>query len=387
MQNTHRIDFNRPQFAGRELEYITCALQSGHISGDGQFTAKCSALLEEELGAAKVLLTTSCTHALEMSAILLDIREGDEVIVPSFTFVSTANAFALRGAKLVFADVRKDTLNIDEDQISKLITTKTKAIVPVHYAGIGCEMEVLSTLAEKNQVAIVEDNAHGLFAKYKGKQLGTFGAMSTLSFHETKNFQCGEGGALVINDPSFIERAEIIREKGTNRKKFFRGQIDKYSWVDIGSSFLPSDILAAFLFAQLEARLTIQAHRKKVWKSYYEGLKDWAQCTGAILPHVPSDRESSHHIFHILLRNLEERQAFIAHMNERNIGPVHHYVPLHNSEMGMTYGYKTGSLPVTEDISDRLVRLPLHNGLSIEDVERVINSACSFNSPKSVVKI
>src|SRR5512134_1637233 len=270
-----RVDFNRPVIVGRELEYIAQAIQSGHISGDGPFTKKVHALLEQELGVPKALLTTSCTHALEMAAILLDIQPGDEVIIPDFTFVSTVNAFVLRGARPIFLDIRPDTLNLDESKLEAAVTPRTKAIVPVHYAGVACEMGEILAIASQHSISIVEDNAHGLFGKYKGKYLGTFGSLASQSFHETKNFTSGEGGALLINDPKLAERAEIIREKGTNRSRFFRGQVDKYTWVDIGSSYLPSDILAAFLFAQFEQCEKIQYHRKQVWGIYDAGLKDW----------------------------------------------------------------------------------------------------------------
>jgi dTDP-4-amino-4,6-dideoxygalactose transaminase len=299
------VDFNRPITVGNELEYIAEAIQNGHISGDGPFTQKCHALLERELGVKKALLTTSCTHALEMMAILLDIQPGDEVIVPDFTFVSTVNAFVLRGAIPVFADIRNDTLNIDENRLESLITHKTKAIVPVHYAGVGCEMDSILEIANRHNLSIVEDNAHGLFGKYKGRFLGTFGVMASQSFHETKNFTSGEGGAILINDDRYVERAEIIREKGTNRSRFFRGQIDKYTWVDIGSSYLPSDILAAFLFGQLEQRSKIQTHRKVIWDTYNMGLKDWARKNGIVQPTIPIYVEQAYHMYYLLMPNLE----------------------------------------------------------------------------------
>src|SRR5512141_2173463 len=277
------VDFNQPLPVGRELEYIAEALQSGHISGDGPFTKKCHAFLEEALGVPKALLTTSCTHALDMSAILLGIQPGDEVLIPDFTFVSTVNAFVLRGAKPVFLDVRADTLNLDECRVEAAITARTRAIVPVHYAGVGCEMEPIMELANQHKIAVVEDNAHGLFGKYKGKYLGTFGMLAAQSFHETKNFSSGEGGALLINDQELVERAELVREHGTNRSRFFRGQVDKYTWGAIGSSYLPSDILAAYLFAQLEQRERIQSHRENLWKTYETGLKSWAAEKGVQL--------------------------------------------------------------------------------------------------------
>jgi dTDP-4-amino-4,6-dideoxygalactose transaminase len=309
-----------------------------------------------------------------MCAILLDTRECDEVIVPSFTFVSTANAFVSRGAKPVFADIRSDTLNIDETQIEKLITPRTKAIIPVHYAGVGCEMDDLQTIAERHGLSIIEDNAHGLFGNYKGRPLGAFGALATQSFHETKNFTCGEGGALLINDSRYLERAEIIREKGTNRGRFFRGQIDKYTWVDIGSSFLPSDILAAFLLAQFESREEIQSKRMKIWTHYYEGLKDWAEDKGVRLPVVPPHCDQAYHMFYMILPSLEIRTNLISRLKERGVLSVFHYTPLHLSDMGRLFGGKEGDCPVTEFVSDRLLRLPFFNSLTELDQDRVIEA-------------
>jgi len=372
------IPFNRPVVVGDELSYVTQAIFSGHAAGDGSFTKRCNKLLEEALGVPKVLLTTSCTHALEMSALLLDIHPGDEVIVPSFTFVTTANSYVLRGAKPVFVDIRPDTLNMDEAQLEGLITERTRAILPVHYAGVGCEMDVIGALAARRQVPIVEDNAHGLFGKYRGKFLGTFGALATQSFHETKNFTCGEGGALLINDPRYIERAEIIREKGTNRSRFFRGQVDKYTWVDIGSSYLPSDILAAFLYAQLEARQAIQAKRRSIWETYYEHLQQWAEHNAVQLPTVPAHCEQPYHLFYLVLPSLDDRQALIGHLKERGIQSVFHYLPLHLSDMGRQYGGKEGDCPVTERVSDCLLRLPFYNDLSEEDQMRVIEAVVEF---------
>ena len=288
-KNQYDIPFNKAWISGDEYRYMAQAVDQGHISGDGPFTRQCSHLLEEWLGAARVLLTTNCTHALEMSALLLDLKPDDEVIIPSFTFVSTVNAFALRSAKPVFADIRPDTLNLDEMQIERLITSRTRAIVPVHYAGIGCEMETILEIAARHHLKVVEDNAHGLLGRYKGKLLGTFGSIATQSFHETKNFTCGEGGALVINDPGLIEPAEILREKGTNRSRFFRGQVDKYTWVGLGSSYLPSDVLSAFLLAQLESHERIQARRKVIWDTYSAELSGWADASGVRLPVVPPD--------------------------------------------------------------------------------------------------
>ncbi len=373
------IKFNDPAPVGRELEYVTEALQSGHISGDGPFTKKCHALLEQALHVPKVLLTTSCTHALDMSAILLNIHAGDEVIIPDFTFVSTVNAFVLRGAKPVFVDIRPDTLNLDENSIEAAITPRTKAIVPVHYAGVGCEMDIILEIASRHGLVVVEDNAHGLFGKYKGKYLGTFGALASQSFHETKNFSSGEGGALIINDASLAERAEIVREKGTNRSRFFRGQVDKYTWVDIGSSYLPSDILAAFLYAQLEQREKIQSHRKDLWETYQAGLQAWAAAHEVQLPVVPADREQSYHMFYMLLPNLDVRQKLIAHLRECGISAVFHYLPLHLSDMGRSFGGQEGDCPVTERISDQLLRLPFHNSLSGSEQEQVMEAILDFS--------
>jgi dTDP-4-amino-4,6-dideoxygalactose transaminase len=373
------IDFNRPSFVGKEFDYITQAMEMLHISGDGYFTKRCQASLEQDLGVAKALLTTSCTHALEMTAFLLDLQPGDEVIVPSFTFVSTVNAFVIRGARPVFIDIRPDTLNLDEALLADKVSPKTKGIVPVHYAGVGCEMDAIMAIARRFDLAVVEDNAHGLFGRYKGQYLGTFGNMATQSFHETKNITCGEGGALLINDPAIIERAEIIREKGTNRSRFFRGQVDKYTWVDLGSSYLPSDILAAFLYAQLEARELIQARRQRIWEYYYVHLTEWAQSHNVRLPFVPEYCEQSYHMFYLLMPDLETRQAMIAHLKADGIQAVFHYLPLHSSEMGIQFGGKSGDCPVTEDISDRLLRLPFYNTLTEADQERVTASLCSFN--------
>jgi dTDP-4-amino-4,6-dideoxygalactose transaminase len=313
-----------------------------------------------------------------MAALLLDIQPGDEVIIPSFTFVSTVNAFVLRGAHPVFIDIRPDTLNLDESQLEDLITPRTRAIVPVHYAGVGCEMDTIGAIAAKHNIPIVEDNAHGLFGKYKGKHLGTFGAFATQSFHETKNVTCGEGGALIINEPDYIERAEIIREKGTNRSRFFRGQVDKYTWVDVGSSYLPSDILAAFLYAQLEAREEIQLNRRKIWEYYYLHLMTWAEENGVRLPVVPDYCEQSYHMFYLILPSLEYRQALIEHLKSRGILSVFHYLPLHLSDMGRHFGGMEGDCPVTEVVGDRLLRLPFYNDFSEPDQARVVEAIKEF---------
>ena len=377
------IAFNVPPLVGQELVYINQAIQNTRISGDGPFTKRCHQLLEESLGVPKVLLTTSCTHALEMAALLLNIQPGDEVIVPSFTFVSTVNAFVLRGARPIFADIRPDTLNMDETRLAALITPRTRAIVPVHYAGVGCEMETIGAIAAAHQIAVVEDNAHGLFGKYKGRYLGTFGTFATQSFHETKNFSCGEGGALLINDQRYIEQAEIIREKGTNRSRFFRGQVDKYTWVDVGSSYLPSDLLAAYLYAQLEARASIQSKRSTIWHYYDQHLQGWAEENGVGLPQIPVDCEQSYHMYYLLLPNLEARTAFIEHMKACAIQSVFHYLPLHTSQMGAHFGGQAGDCPVTESISDRLVRLPFHNELTSADLARVVEAIYAFATDKA----
>lgn len=372
------VDFNRPIPVGRELEYIAEALQSGHISGDGPFTQKCRLFLREALGVPEVLLTTSCTHALDMGALLLNIQPGDEVIIPDFTFVSTVNAFVLRGAKPVFVDVRPDTLNLDESKLAAAVTPRTKVIVPVHYAGVGCEMDSIMEIANGKGIPVMEDNAHGLFGRYRGRYLGTFGALAAQSFHETKNFSSGEGGALVINDATLTERAEIIREKGTNRSRFFRGQIDKYTWVDVGSSYLPSDILAAYLFGQLEQREKIQNHRRNAWNLYADGLGDWADRRGVRLPLIPSHCEQPYHMFYMLMPNLDLRQRLIQHLRERGIHAVFHYLPLHLSDMGRRFGGKAGDFPVTERVSDQLIRLPFHNVLTGAEQEEVIEAVREF---------
>jgi dTDP-4-amino-4,6-dideoxygalactose transaminase len=374
----YHIHFNQACFGGRELAYIADAIGNRHIAGNGTFTKKCQELLKKELGVPKVLLTTSCTHALEMAALLLDMRPGDEVIVPSFTFVSTVNAFVLRGAMPVFCDVRPDTLNLDEAKLEALITLRTKAIVPVHYAGVGCEMDAIMEIARQHGVAVVEDNAHGLFGKYKGRWLGTFGRLATQSFHETKNITCGEGGALLVNDERLIERAEIIREKGTNRSQFFRGQVDKYTWVDIGSSYVMADILAAFLFGQLEQCSTIQGRRRAIWEHYDAGLRGWCATQGVRQPVVPSHCEQPYHMYYLLLPSLEKRQALITHLRERGIQSVFHYLPLHLSAMGRQFGGQTGLCPVTENVSDRLLRLPFYNTLDDASQARVIEGVIGF---------
>lgn len=378
------ILFNRPCFEGNEQAYIAQAIANGHISGDGAFSKKCHAFLEHELGVARALLTTSCTHALEMAAHLLDIQPGDEVIVPSFTFVSTVNAFVLRGARPVFIDIRPDTLNLDEAQLERLITPRTRAIVPVHYAGVGCEMDAIMEIARRHSIPVVEDNAHGLFGKYRGKYLGAFGALATQSFHETKNFTCGEGGALLINDPQYIERAEILREKGTNRSRFFRGQVDKYTWVDIGSSYLPSDLLAAFLLAQFEQRANIQSKRQALWQLYRSLLTEWAEQNLVRLPVVPPHCEQAYHMFYLLMPDLAARTRLLAHLKDRGILAVFHYLPLHQSPMAVRWNDRRCACPVTEEISDRLVRLPFFNSMTPEEILRVVMALRDFRCKTSL---
>jgi dTDP-4-amino-4,6-dideoxygalactose transaminase len=354
------------------------ALRRGQISGDGEYTRRCHDLLERELGVACALLTTSCTHALEMAALLLDIQPGDEFIVPSFTFVSTVNAFALRGGRPVFVDIRPDTLNIDERKIEAAITGRTRAIVVVHYAGVACDMDAICAIAARHAIPIVEDNAHGLFGKYRGRYLGTFGCLATQSFHETKNIVCGEGGALLVNDEALLDRAYILREKGTNRRQFLQGQAERYTWVDVGSSYLPSDCLAAFLYAQLEQRARIYERRRWAWNYYATALSGWRRprCIG--VPCVPADRQQTYHIFYLLLPTPAERDAMIGHLRAAGILSVFHYVPLHTSPMGRSLGGRPGQCPVTEDVSGRLLRLPLYYDITEAQLESVVEQVQSF---------
>ena len=375
---SYRIPFNKPTYLGHETDYIKQSLKNQHVSGDGEFTKKCHAWLQDTFGVPKALLTTSCTHALEMSALLLGIQADDEVIVPSFTFVSSINAFVLRGAKPVFADIRPDTLNLDEGLLPDLITDKTRAIVLVHYAGVACEMDTIMEIANQHGIPIIEDNAHALFSTYKGKYLGTFGQLATQSFHETKNFTCGEGGALLINAPELVERAEIIREKGTNRSRFFRGQIDKYTWVDVGSSYLPSDMLAAYLWAQFEEAEQIQKRRKDIWECYQLRLAEWADLHKVQLPTIPGHVEQSYHMYYMLLPSMEIRTRLIQHLKKRGILSVFHYLPLHISDMGKQFGGKEGDCPVTEDVADRLLRLPFFNAMTQAEQEDVLAGILSF---------
>ena len=373
-----RIPFNRPFATGDELDYMRAAVAAPKFSGDGSFTAQCNLLLEQSLGIQKALLTTSCTHALEMAALLLDTGPEDEVMVPSFAFPSAANAFVLRGAKPVFVDIRADTLNIDESQIEQRITARTKAIFLVHYAGVGCEMGTIMAIARRHGIAVVEDNAHGLYGRYRGRYLGTLGQLGTLSFHETKNFTCGEGGALLINDAQFNPRAEILREKGTDRSRFFRGEIDKYTWVDVGSSYLPADLLAAFLRAQLEHRDQIQSMRRRIWEIYARELASWAKANGVRLPIVPAECEQSYHMFYVIMPSFESRQALISHLAGFGILAVFHYLPLHVSPMGLRFGGRQGDCPVTEDLADRLLRLPFFTGMTSSEQNEVIEAVRGF---------
>jgi len=376
--SNYAIPFNHSSVMGRELDYITEALKIGQIAGDQSFTQRCQRLLEEALQVPKALLTTSGTHALELAAMLLDLQPGDQVIVPSFTFVSTVNAFVLRGACPIFTDIRRDTLNMDEAQVERLVTPRTKVIVPVHYAGVGCEMDVIMDVASRHGIAVVEVNAHGLFGRYRGRKLGTFGDFSAQSFHETKNFTCGEGGALLLNDTRYIERAEILREKGTNRARFFRGQVDKYTWVDIGSSYVMSDVLAAFLYGQLEVWQQIQHKRRRVWEYYDRHLGDWARERGIRRPVVPPHCDQAYHMYYLLLPSQEQRTALIEHLKKRGILSVFHYMPLHLSVMGRKFGGKPGACPVTEDVSQRLLRLPFYNTLSELQQEKVVAALLEF---------
>jgi dTDP-4-amino-4,6-dideoxygalactose transaminase len=374
----YRIPFNKPFLSGDELKNIEEAVRLGHSSGDGSFTRRCQSLLELLLGAPRVLLTTSCTDALELAALLLELEPGDEVILPSYTFVSTANAFVIHGGKPVFADITPDTLNIDPSSVESLLTPRTRAIVPVHYAGIACDLKAILSLAEGANATVIEDAAQALFGRYGGRPLGTFGAAAAFSFHETKNISCGEGGAIAINDPSLMERAEILREKGTNRSKFFRGEVDKYTWVDVGSSFLPSDLLAAYLFAQLEARERIQQLRRGLWERYHEALTPWASANGTALPFVPPECEQPFHMFYLVLPTAEARTRLIEHLRSREILAVFHYVPLHLSPMGRKFGGMEGQLPMTETLAERLVRLPFYNGMTDQEWSAVVEAVLAF---------
>jgi len=367
-----KIPFNKPYLTGEEMDFIKDTLSTLKIGGDGKYTYKCQELMQKKFNTKKILLTTSCTHALEMSAILLNIKKGDEIILPSFTFSSTCNAFVLRGAKPVFVDIRDDTLNIDERLIEGKITDQTKAIAPVHYAGVGCEMDVIRSLSKKYNLPIVEDAAQGVNAKYNGKYLGTIGDIGAYSFHETKNYVAGEGGAVLINNKNFTERADIIREKGTNRIHFLHGKVDKYTWVDVGSSYLPSDILAALLYSQLKHMDEFTEERKRIYNYYCLHLAELEKKGKLKLPKIPKGCESNYHCFHILLNNENERNKVMENLKSKGIQAVPHYVPLHDSLMGSSFGYSPGDLPITESTSSRLLRLPLYNGMENEDLDYVL---------------
>jgi dTDP-4-amino-4,6-dideoxygalactose transaminase len=376
---TIKIPFNKPFIVGKELFYIAQAvMENHHTAGDGPFTKKCQAWLEEHLGCRKVLLTHSCTAALEMSAILADIKSGDEIIMPSYTFVSTASSFVLRGGVPVFVDIRPDTLNINENLIEAAITSRTRAILPVHYAGISCEMDTIMNIAGKHNLFVIEDAAQGIMSTYKGHQLGSIGHLGACSFHETKNIISGEGGALFVNNEKFIERAEIIREKGTNRSKFFRGQVDKYTWVDVGSSYLPSDIIAAFLYAQMENAVQIIAKRNQIYSLYIEDLRPLTEKGYIQLPFTHSDYCSNGHIFYIITRSLKERMELAQFLLEKGILAVFHYVPLHSSPAGKLYGRASGTLSVTERVSECLLRLPLYHEMKNEDIHYITENIKKF---------
>lgn len=373
-----KIPFNKPSIVGRELYYIAQAVLSGKISGDGIFTKKCHKLMEDRYHVKKILLTTSCSSALDMSAILFNINPGDEVILPSYTFVSTANSFLIRGAKLKFVDIREDTLNIDEGKIESVISPKTKVIVVVHYAGVGCEMDTIMDIASRNNLLVVEDAAQGIESKYKKRYLGTIGDIGCYSFHETKNVLCGEGGAILINNEAFSERAEIIREKGTNRSKFFRGEIDKYTWVDVGSSYLPSEILSAFLYAQLENIKIINESRKCFWDYYYKNLEDLEKEGFLKRPFVPESCEHNAHMFYVILNSNKIRNLLIDYLKNKGILAIFHYIPLHLSPMGAGMGYKEGDFPVTERISSRILRLPLFYSIGKDNQDIIIEALHDF---------
>ena len=373
------IPFNRPPYTGNEEQYVLQSIKSSKISGDGKFTLQCHQWFKDKLQCEKALLTTSCTHALEMAAILLDIKQGDEVIMPSYTFVSTANAFVLRGAKVVFVDIRPDTMNIDEKKIEQAITVKTKAIVVVHYAGVSCAMDEIMAIANKHAIFVVEDAAQGMMSEYKGKALGTIGHLGTYSFHETKNYtSAGEGGLLIINDKQFSNRAEIIREKGTNRSQFFRGMVDKYSWVDVGSSYLMNDVSAAYLWGQLEQADEINENRLRTWNLYYEGLKELKEKKLINLPSIPEKCTHNGHMFYIKLSDINERGLLIEHLKKSDMMAVFHYIPLHSSEAGNVFGIFNGNDIYTTIESERVLRLPIYYGISEKEVNTIINSVIGF---------
>jgi dTDP-4-amino-4,6-dideoxygalactose transaminase len=372
------IPFNNPLTTGMELEYIRQVIASKRTAGDGSFTKQCQAWLTQQIGCQSALLTHSCTAALEMAALLADLQPGDEVILPSYTFVSTANAFVLRGAVPVFVDIRPDTLNLDETLVEAAITPKTKVIAPVHYAGVSCDMDTLKAIADHHNLLLIEDAAQGILSDYKGKPVGSLGHLAAFSFHETKNVVCGEGGALVINDPALLERAEIMREKGTNRSKFFRGEVDKYTWVDVGSSYLPSDILAAFLLAQLEQADCIMQQRLSIWNHYHQAFANLEQQGKVRRPMIPAECQHNGHIYHLIVADLETRTALIAYLKAQGIQSTFHYVPLHSAPAGLKYGRTSGTLTVTDQVSERLVRLPLGAAMTVMEAKHVIEAVLAF---------
>jgi dTDP-4-amino-4,6-dideoxygalactose transaminase len=374
----HRIPFNRPYVSGKEIEYVSQAIGRGEIAADGRFSKGCARIIQERFGIAKALMMPSCTAGLEMAAILCDVSPGDEVILPSYTFVSTANAFVRSGARPVFVDIRPDTLNMDETRVEALISPRTKAIVPVHYAGVGCEMDTLTRVAKARGVMVVEDAAQGVHAYYRDRALGSIGDLSAYSFHDTKNYVCGEGGALTINNPKLLERAEIVRDKGTNRQKFFRGEIDKYTWVDIGSSFLPAELACAFLQAQLELLDPILARRRAIHERYAERLEPLERAGLLRGPRVPEHCRQNYHMYYILLADENAREGLATHLRQQGIQAVSHYVPLHLSPMGRRWGYEEGSLPVTEDLAARLLRLPMYYDLTPADQDDVCRGIREF---------
>jgi dTDP-4-amino-4,6-dideoxygalactose transaminase len=369
-----RVPFNRPFTTGREVAYIREAIESHHLSGGGPFTRRCHDWLRRIIGSREALLTHSCTGALEMAALLAAVGPGDEVVMPSFTFASTANAFVLRGAVPVFVDIDPQTLNVDPRQIEKAITTRTRVVVPVHYAGVGCDMDAIMAIAAAHHLLVIEDAAQGLLARYRERPLGGIGHLGAISFHESKNLMCGEGGALLVNDPSFVERAEIIWEKGTNRGQFFRGEVAKYTWVDLGSSYLPSELLAAFLWAQCEDAEQVTKRRLDVWCRYHEGFAELERAGVVRRPVLPDDRHGNGHIYHLLVRNRGERDRALAALNARGVNAVFHYVPLHSAPAGRRYGRTVGELPVTDDVAGRLIRLPLWAEMTTDDVKFVVTA-------------
>lgn len=373
------INFNKPPYIGKELDYIKQVVENNQqLCGDGPFSIKCNMWFEKRFNTPKSLLTTSCTHALEMAAILVDINPGDEVIAPSYTFVSTVNAFVMRGAKIVFVDIRPDTMNIDENLIEAAITKKTKVIIPVHYAGVSCDMDRIKEIAKKYSLYVIEDAAHGVMSTYKGKPLGTIGDLGCYSFHETKNYSMGEGGAILIKNIKFLERAEIIREKGTNRSQFFRGYVDKYTWVDIGSSYIPSEINAAYLYAQLEEASKINNDRLNIWNTYYKRLRDLALEGFIELPYIPEECKHNAHMFYIKCKNMEERSKLIKYLSNHGVMAVFHYVPLHSSRAGLKYGRFHGDDTYTTEESEKLLRLPMYFGLEEKKVNQIIKNVFEF---------